>query len=44
MGYDISPDECSQLLAQLDTTNDGCIDVDEFLAALVVGRCRLSPC
>jgi len=34
-GYEISPEECRQLLEQLDTTNDGCIDVNEFLAALV---------
>ena len=35
VGYDITQDECEQLLDSLDTTNDGCIDVDEFLAALV---------
>lgn len=35
VGYDITPDECKQILEQLDTTNDGAIDVDEFLAALV---------
>ena len=35
VGYDITPDECKQILEQLDTTNDGAIDVNEFLAALV---------
>ena len=35
VGYDITPDECKQILDQLDTTNDGAIDVNEFLAALV---------
>jgi len=35
VGYTISTDECKQLLEQLDTTNDGFIDVNEFLAALV---------
>ena len=35
VGYSISTDECKQLLEQLDTTNDGFIDVNEFLAALV---------
>ena len=35
VGYSITADECAQLLAQLDTTNDGFIDVNEFLAALV---------
>jgi calcium-dependent protein kinase len=35
VGYSIIADECAQLLAQLDTTNDGFIDVNEFLAALV---------
>ena len=35
VGYSITADECSQLLEQLDTTNDGFIDVNEFLAALV---------
>ena len=35
VGYSISTDECKQLLEQLDTTNDGYIDVNEFLAALV---------
>jgi len=35
VGYDITPDECRQILEQLDTTNDGAIDVNEFLAALV---------
>ena len=35
VGYDISPEECEQILEQLDTTNDGAIDVNEFLAALV---------
>ena len=35
VGYVITADECQQLLAQLDTTNDGFIDVNEFLAALV---------
>ena len=28
VGYDITQDECEQLLDSLDTTNDGCIDVD----------------
>jgi calcium-dependent protein kinase len=35
VGYDITYDECRQILDQLDTTNDGAIDVNEFLAALV---------
>jgi calcium-dependent protein kinase len=35
VGYTITTDECKQLLEQLDTTNDGFIDVNEFLAALV---------
>jgi calcium-dependent protein kinase len=48
VGYTITTDECKQLLEQLDTTNDGFIDVNEFLAALVdwkpwSGRPRSTP-